>query len=336
VTKKRYPSGGQSREPRATATTADTAPVLERIESYLLLHAHTMVASLGRMYRKPVSTAMTVLVIAIALALPASFQILVHNAREAGGNLEATNEISVFLKPELSNEVGRKIAEKLREHPQIERVRLITKEAGLKEFQNYSGFGEALEALNFNPLPAVISIKPKDSLEHPEDAEKLLSELKKRPETDFVQLDTEWMRKLHAMLAIAQRSVGVFGALLSLAVLFIVGNTIRLELQNRQEEIAVTKLMGATNGFIRRPFLYTGLWYGLLGGVIAWLLVTFLLLLLRGPVHRLAELYGGGYELGFLSAPESFFLIALSSAMGVIGSLAVVSYHLRRLEPGTR
>jgi len=334
--KKRHPAGRQDREPRTTAMTVNAASALDRIQSYVLLHAQIMVASLGRMYRKPLSTAMTVLVIAIALALPASFQVLVKNAREAGGSLETTKEISVFLKPELSNEVGRKIADKLRDHPQIEQTRLITKEAGLKEFQNYSGFGDALEALDFNPLPAVISIKPKDSLERPEDVEKLLAELKKSPETDFVQLDMEWMRKLHAMLAIAQRSIGVFGTLLSLAVLFIVGNTIRLELQDRQEEIAVTKLMGATDGFIRRPFLYTGFWYGLLGGVIAWLLVTFLLLLIRGPVHRLAELYGGRYELAFLSVSESAFLIALSSALGVVGSLAVVSYHLRKLEPSAK
>lgn len=314
--------------------TVDTASLLERIQSYGFLHVHAVVASLRRICRRPISTAMTVLVIAIALALPASFEVLVQNARAAGGSLEATNEISVFLKPELSNEVGRKIADKLREHPQIERARLITKEAGLKEFQNYSGFGDALEALDFNPLPAVISIRPKRSLERPEDVEKLLAELKKSPETDFVQLDMEWMRKLRAMLAIAQRSIGLFGVLLSLAVLFIVGNTIRLELQDRQEEIAVTTLMGATNGFIRRPFLYAGLWYGLLGGVIAWLLVTFLLVLLRGPVHRLAELYGGHYELAFLSASDSFLLIVLSSALGVAGSLAVVSYHLGKLAPG--
>jgi len=285
------------------------------------------------MHRAPLSSAMTVLVIAIALALPASFQSLVKNARQASGSLEATNQISVFLKPELANEAGRKIAEKLGKHPQIAEAHLITKEAGLREFRSYSGFGEALETLDFNPLPAVITIKPKDSLDRPEDVENLLVELKDIPETDFVQLDTRWMRKLHAMLTIAQRSIGVLGVLLSIAVLFIVGNTIRLELQNRQEEIAVTKLMGATNRFIRRPFLYTGFWYGFLGGLVAWLLVTCLLFLLRGPLRQLAELYGGHYELAFLNASESGFLIALSAGLGIAGALAVVSYHLRKLEP---
>ena len=329
----RHHASQWGRESRPRAEIVAKAPWLERMQSYLFLHAHTLVASLGRMYRTPFATGMTILVIAIALALPASFHVLVNNARQASGSLEATNQISVFLKPELANEVGRKIAEKLGKHAQIAEASLITKEAGLKDFRNYSGFGEALEALDFNPLPAVISIKPKDSLERPEEVEKLVGELKGIAEVDFVQLDTQWMHKLHAMLAIAQRSIGVLGVLLSLAVLFIVGNTIRLELQNRQEEIAVTKLMGATDGFIRRPFLYAGFWYGCLGGLVAWLIVSFLLLLLRGPVRQLAELYGGRYELAFLGASDSGFLIALSSILGIVGALAVVSYHLRKLAP---
>lgn len=316
-----------------TAERIDAVSWIDRTKGYFFLHAHTFVASVGRLYRAPFTSAMTVLVIAIAMALPVCFQALVQNARNASGGLEATNQISVFLKPELSNEAGRKLAEKLGNHPQVAQARLITKEAALQEFRDYSGFGEALEALEFNPLPVVISLSPKHSLARPEDVEKLVTEIKRISEIDFVQMDTQWMRKLHAMLAIAQRGIGVLNVLLSIAVLFIIGNTIRLELQSRQEEIAVTKLMGATNGFIRRPFLYTGFWFGLLGGMVAWLLVTFLLLLIRAPVRQLSELYGTSYDLAFLSAADSGFLILLSSALGVSGALTVVSYHLRELEP---
>jgi cell division transport system permease protein len=308
------------------------ASLFERLQSYFFLHAHTAVASLGRMYREPIAFAMTVLVIAIALTLPASFQVMVKNAQMASASLEATNQISVFLKPELTNAVGRKLAEGLGKHPKIDEIRLITKEAGLKEFQDSSGFGGALRALDFNPLPVVLSISPKDSLTRPEDVKNLLVEIRNIPEVDFVQLDTEWMHKLNAMIAIAQRSVGILGLLLSLAVLFIVGNTIRLELQRRREEIAVTKLMGATHGFIRRPFLYTGLWYGLLGGLAAWLLVTILLFLLQSPVQELSELYGGGFELAFLSLSETGLLWLLSTLLGIAGAWAVVSYHLHNLE----
>lgn len=310
-----------------------TVPFLAGIQSYFFLHAHTFVASLGRIYRAPVASAMTILVIAAALALPVSFYVLVKNALQASTGLETTNQISLFLKPDISDETGRRISERLENHAKIAQVKLISKEAGLKEFQTYSGFGEALQALDFNPLPVVISIKPKDSLTKPEDVERLLAELKSLAETDLVQLDTQWMRKLHHMLSFVERSIVVLGILLSFAVLFIVANTIRLELQNRQEEIAVTKLMGATNRFIRRPFLYTGFWYGFLGGLIAWFLVTFLFLLLRGPVRELAVLYDSHFDLDFMSFSDFISLLSFAAGLGIVGSVAVVEFHLKKLDP---
>lgn len=135
------------------AAPLSSAPLLERLRGYFFLHAHTLIASLGRLYSAPIGSGMTVLVIAIAMSLPASFQVLVKNAQRASGGLEATNEISIYLKPSLSNEVARKITEKLRDRPQITEAKLITKEAGLKEFREYSGFGEALQALDSNPCP---------------------------------------------------------------------------------------------------------------------------------------------------------------------------------------
>lgn len=313
--------------------TRSTAPFVERVRSYFFLHAHTALASLGRLHAAPFGSGMTILVIAIALALPASFQVLVKNAQRAESDLETTNVISVYLKPGVGNDAARKIADKLRGQPQIAEAKLITKEAGLKEFQQYSGFGEALQALDFNPLPAVITIRPKDSLIAAEDVEKLLKELRSVPEADFVQADTEWMNKLKAILAIAERSVGVLSVLLGIAVLLIVGNTIRLELQHRHEEIVVAKLMGAGDGFIRRPFLYTGLWYGLLGGIGAWLLVTIMLFFVAGPVGDLVRLYGGQFELQSLDWLETGRLIVYSGGLGAAGSLAVVIYHLRSLAP---
>lgn len=316
------------------AEKSESASLWERIQNYGFMHAHTCVASLGRMHRSPIFSAMTVLVIAIALALPASFHVLVKNARQASGTLEVSNQLSLFLNPELSNETGKKLAERLAKHPDIARAELISKEAGLREFQSYSGFGDALKALDFNPLPVVLSIRPKDALTRPEQVESLAAELQALPEADYVQLDMQWLRKLRAILAIAQRGSTVLGTLLGLAVLFIVGNTIRLELQDRREEIAVTRLMGATHRFIRRPFLYTGLWYGLLGGIVAWLLVTLTLLLLNGPVRELSSLYGGSFALAFLSLEESGWLIALATALGVGGAWTVVQFHLHQLELG--
>ncbi len=328
---RREPRFGPGRDHNAAPVVR--APWLERVRSYFFLHAHTLIASLGRLYAKPFGSGLTILVIAIALALPASFHVLVKNAQRASGELEITNLISVYLKPSVSNETARKVADKLRERPQIAEAKLISKEAGLSEFKEFSGFGEALQALDFNPLPAVVSLRPKESLQAPADVEKLLAELRAIPEADFVQADTEWMRKLQTVLNLARRSVGVLGAMLGAMVLLIVGNTVRLELQHRREEIEVAKLMGAGDGFIRRPFLYTGMWYGVLGGISAWLMIAIMVLFLQGPVTELTTLYGGKFKLESLAWSEVGRLIAYSGALGAAGSLAVVVYYLRKLVP---
>ncbi|HWP00866.1 MAG TPA: permease-like cell division protein FtsX [Methylococcus sp.] len=305
----------------------------DRLHSYVVLQRQTLGEALQRMWRTPFSMAMTILVIAITLALPTSFHLLVKNLRAVGGDLEATNEISLYLKPELPNEVGRKLAERLKNHDQIAETRLVTKETGLADLKSYSGFGEVLATLNFNPLPVVIGIRPKDSLTRPEQVEKLVAELKTLPEADLVQVDTQWMHRLHAILRVAERSVVVLGVLLGCAVLFIVGNTIRLELYNRREEIIVQKLLGATDRFIRRPFLYTGFWFGFFGSVLAWIIVALMLLVVRAPIRELNALYGGDFSLAFLSFFESLFLIGVACLLGVTGSFVVLVYHLRRLRP---
>jgi cell division transport system permease protein len=304
-----------------------------RLKAYFALQAATFTDSFRRFRETPLASLLTVLVIAVALTLPAGLHGLVTNARQAGANLEMTSQISLFLKPDLPNETGRKVAEQLKKHPRIAKADLITKEAGLTELRAYSGFGNALDALNANPLPAVVSLKPKDSLADPEALEKLLAELGALPEADFVQFDTGWLRKLRALLAIAEQGIVVFGVLLGFGVLFIVGNTIRLELQNRREEIAVARLLGATDRFIIRPFLYAGFWYGLFGGGLAWLLTDLLLLILSGPAAQLADLYGSSYRLAFPSLSETELLIGISVVLGIAGAWAVVFYHLRKLDP---
>jgi cell division transport system permease protein len=309
-----------------------TGPSLQdRLHSYLVLQRQTLGEALQRMGRTPFAMAMTILVIAITLALPTSFHLLVKNLRAVGGDLEATNEISLYLKPELPNDAGRKLAERLKNHDQIAETRMVTKETGLAELKAYSGFGEVLATLNFNPLPVVIGIRPKDSLTRPEQVEKLVAELKALPEADLVQVDTQWMHRLYAILRVAERSAVVLGVLLGCAVLFIVGNTIRLELYNRREEIIVQKFLGATDRFIRRPFLYTGFWFGFFGSVLAWIIVALMLLVVRAPIRELNALYGGDFSLAFLSIFESLFLIGIACLLGVMGSFVVLVYHLRRL-----
>jgi cell division transport system permease protein len=322
---------GNAPKPRRLVRSAPRP--LNRVEAYFALQVETFRDSFRRLRQTPLASTLTVLVIAIAFTLPMGFHALVKNGQIASTGLEATSQISLFLKPDLSNEAGRKVAERLKKHPQIAEAGLITKEAGLKELQTYSGFGDALNALDFNPLPPVVSIKPRESLTDPAAMDSLLAELGRLPEADFAQFDTEWLRKLHALLAIAERGIVVFSALLGFGVLFIVGNTIRLELQHRREEIVVIKLLGATDRFIRRPFLYAGFWYAFLGGCLAWLLVNLLILLLRGPATQLAELYGSPFRLSFLGLAETELLLGASVVLGISGAWAVVSYHLRRLNP---
>lgn len=303
----------------------------ERLGAYWVLQLDSLKASFGRICETPIASLLTILVVAIALALPANFHALIQNARQPIEALETTSQISLFLKPELGNEVGRKVAEQLRQRPGIGGATLVSKEDGLKELTAYSGFGEALEALKDNPLPVVVIVQPART-----DADAvaaLLAELRHLPEADKVQFDSEWLEKLRSLLAIAQRSTLAFSVLLGFGVLFIVGNTIRLELQNRREEIAVAKLLGATNHFIRRPFVHAGFWYALLGAVLAWMLANLLVLGVRAPVNQLAELYGSSYRLAFMGLADTVVLLGSAVLLGVTGAWIVVAYFLLEIEP---
>ena len=303
----------------------------DRVKAHWNLQSDSLRESFRRMWQTPIASTLTILVVAIALALPASFNALIQNARQPIEALESTSQISLFLKPELSNEAGRKLALKLNKHPALASATLITKEDGLKELAAYSGFGDALAALNSNPLPAVIIVHPVET-----DADavtRLLAELKTLPEADRVQFDSEWLEKLRALLAIAGRCAAAFSVLLGFGVLFIVGNTIRLELQNRREEIAVAKMLGATHRFIRRPFVHAGLWYALLGAILAWLLANLLILGVRSPANQLAELYGSPFRLSYLGLADTAMLLASAVLLGIIGGWIVVAHFLREIDP---
>lgn len=304
----------------------------QRAEDWFEARLYWLASSLGRLYRAPLGSALTISVIAVALALPAGFRSVVENFGQLSGELESTNRISVYLKPELSDEAGRKLTARLARNPAVAEALFVSKASGLEELKTFSGFGEAMRALDFNPLPAVVNIKPKDSLNSPEQAEKLVAELRALPEADLVQLDMEWLRKLHALSSVARRIADALNLLLGAAVLFIVGNTIRLDLQNRAEEIAVARLMGATDRFIRRPFLYAGFWYGMLGGICAWALVCALLLWLRGPVRELAILYGGNFDLALPDGSRIWRLLLGACGLGVFGAWLTAFWHLRKLD----
>lgn len=289
--------------------------------------------TLGRLYRAPLSSFLSVMVIGIALALPAGLHVLVSNTQAISGSFEGAARISVFLKRDVSENQRDALADVLRRRDDVRDVNVIGADQALAEFKALSGFGEAIETLNENPLPPVLVVTPIESAATELAIGRLVEELESLPEADLVQLDTQWLKRLNAILEIVNRGIFVVAGMFALAVIIVVGNTIRLDIQNRRDEIIVTKLIGGTDAFIRRPFLYTGFWYGAGGGIMAWLLTGIALLVMETPVARLAGLYGSGFTLSGLGLSGVLAVIASGALLGWLGSLVAVGRHLGEIEP---
>jgi cell division transport system permease protein len=209
---------------------------------------------------------------------------------------------------------------------------LIPAAQALEEFKQQSGFGSSLDHLRVNPLPHTLVVRPGKA--NTQQTVLLLNEeLGNLPETDFVQVDTEWVQRFLAILEILQRAILIGSALLATAIVVIIGNTIRLDIQNRREEIEVTKLIGASNAFVRRPFLYSGLWYGLGGGLLALALIAYGLYALREPVARLSGLYDSAFTVLALNWQESLLIVGTGVTLGLVGSWVAAARHMRRIEP---
>jgi cell division transport system permease protein len=301
---------------------------VDKLHAYRDLHAHALFSSLGRLVASPFTSIMTIAVLAIAISLASGFYILVMNFQQLTGNLETSNQISLFLRDDVSDVHASKFAASIRQNASVQDVKLITREQALAEFKTYSGFGAAINALEKNPLPIVLQVLPKNALEDKQGLEALLKGFQQSPEVDFAQVDQQWVERLQSIMAVARLFATLLNLMLGGAVLFIIGNTIRLELHNRRDEVVIAKLVGATNSFIQRPFLYTGFWIGFISGVSAWFIVTTLMLILRQPVEKLSGLYEGGFHLLFLNFKETLALIIVSSVLGVLGAWAVLIYEL--------
>ena len=296
-------------------------------------HLQTLIGSLGRLSQQKFSTLLTMLVIGIALALPTCLHVLVTNAQRATGDWNRALDISVFLKRPTSASEAKQIADRIGQRRDVAEVRLITAEAGLKEFKQQSGFGDAIDALNENPLPHALIVRPDAEYLSAESLASLAASIQELPSVDIVQLDTGWVDRLNAILAAIGRAVVIATAVLALGVLVIVGNTIRLDIQNRRPEIEVTKLVGGSDAFVRRPFLYSGVWYGFGGALLAWIITAVIVAALREPVSRIAVLYGSSFEVTSLDLQSSLRLLLTGAALGWVGSFLSASRHLRDIEP---
>ncbi|RLA29013.1 MAG: cell division protein [Gammaproteobacteria bacterium] len=302
------------------------------VSAWAARHASTAAAALGRLAQQPFSSLMTILVIGVTLALPAAMHLVIKNAQSISASWDNALDFSVYLKADTSLEDAQTLADIIGQRADVSQVTLVSAEDALLDFREHSGFGEALDHLTVNPLPHTLVVRPSDA--NTEQSMSLLNEeLGNLPEADFVQVDTEWVQRFHAMLDIMQRAIAMGAGLLGAAIIVIIGNTIRLDIQSRREEIEVTKLIGASNAFVRRPFLYSGLWYGLGGGLLALALVLYGLFALKDPVARLAGLYNSGFEILALDFLESGMIIATGVALGLIGSWFAAARHMRRIEP---
>jgi cell division transport system permease protein len=303
------------------------------MKQWLERHVQTFVGSLGRLWQHPFSTLLTVLVIGIALALPACLHVLVQNVRAASGGWSNALDISVYMKPAATLEQAKQAAERVRKRRDVEDVKLVEADDALEEFRRSSGFGEALDALKDNPLPHALVVRPAAEFREASQVEGLTEELRKIDHVDLVQLDTAWVSRFNAILDVVRRIVLLAAGLFALGILVIVGNTIRLDIENRRDEIEVTKLVGGSDAFVRRPFLYSGVWYGLGGALIAWLIVTVVIMVLGEPVQRIAGLYGSTFELNGLRLEGTGVLLLGGVVLGWLGSFIAATRELRGIEP---
>ena len=294
-------------------------------------HLQSMVFSLGKIYQAPSTTIMTVAVIGITLSLPGGFYLFLKNIDALSGDFRSTTQISLFLELDVKEDRARALEQEIAAMDHVESTRFISREQSLEEFRRDSGFGKSIDTLSSNPLPHTIVVEPGKIETF--DARNLQNSLQAMPEVAIAKLDTEWLERLYTIIEIAQRSVTIVTVLFAFAVLLIIGNTIRLDIQNRYQEIVVTKLIGATDAFIRRPFLYGGVWYGLLGGIISWLIVEIGYLAISGPLERLNLLYQSEMTLITFSLHDFMILILSSTVLGLAGSWIAVARHLSQIEP---
>ena len=305
----------------------------EAMRAWLARHAQTLVGSLGRILQQPVATGMTMAVVALALALPLFLGVLLQNTRSATAHWNQAFDLSVYLDPKAGIERAKALAKQLRAREDVAEVRVISAEQALSEFRTTSGFGKALDALGDNPLPNTLMVTPTPAASTPAGTAALRARIAALADVEAVQLDTEWVERLNAMLEVLRRFVWLTGGLLGLGVIVIVGNTIRLDILNRRAEIEVMKLVGATDRFARRPFLYSGVWYGLGGGLLAVLLVATAVASLAKPVERLAGLYGSPLRLNGLGFGWGAAVVGVSIGLGWLGSWLAATRHIRGIEP---
>ncbi|WP_312320538.1 permease-like cell division protein FtsX [Stenotrophomonas sp.] len=312
----------------STATNKEAAAP-SRLGVWLHHHGHSVVFSLGRAWRKPWATLLTIMVMAVALALPLGLSIALDNVKLFAGSVQQSRDINLFLKTSIDEAAAAQVAETLRGRADVSAVTVRSPEQGLTELRDSAGLGEAIDALHDNPLPSLLIITPANDT----DDARLAQSLQGLPQADLVQHDALWRKRLDAWMGFGSRLVQVLSALLGLGALLVVGNTVRLDIQSRRDEIGVLQLLGASDGFIRRPFLYLGAWYGLGAGALALALIGVAGLALRPPLAELSSSYGSPFVLHGLDLLHSSLVLVGTVVLGWLGAWLVTGHFLRQTRP---
>ncbi|MBI43814.1 permease-like cell division protein FtsX [Marinobacter lutaoensis] len=309
-------------------------PWREQVRSYLQHHRKVATDSARRLWRAPVSALMTWTVMGVALALPVALLLLLLSLQGVSSGWESSARITAYLALETSESAARELVAELRADSRVAEVDLIDRDQALAEFRASSGLTDALDFLDENPLPHTLLITPEERSRSAAGVQTLVTYVEGLPGVERVQVDLGWLQRLNAITELLTRATWALAVLLGAAVVLVIGNTVRLAIENRRDEIVVAKLVGGTDAFVRRPFLYTGAWYGLGGGLVAWVLLQVSLWWLGGPVERLAGLYQSRFTLAGLGIDGGLALIIMAMVLGWLGAWVAVKRHLDDIEPG--
>ena len=296
-------------------------------------HKEVLMSSWKRLWEAPLANLLTWLTLAIALALPAALMLLLSQASHLGQQVNQSSHISVFLSLDTTHEQGLLMSTELAKRTDIANVSYLSATQALAEFKSSSGLEDILSSLIENPLPATLLIEPTNAFLGPDAIDKLTQQLREQDNIDQVLVDMAWLDRLQSILAISQRFTYSLALLLALGVLLVVGNTVRLHIESRKEEILVIKLVGGTDAYLRRPFLYAGFWTGLFSAIIAWIILQLGVIYLHQPLLWLAQSYQSDWQLQGLSWMGSFCLIFTSCSLSVLGAGLTVRRQLNLIEP---
>ena len=302
-------------------------------DAWFAHHKHSAQDSLQRLLAQPVRTALTLLMLGIALALPALLHVALSNLGQLSGAWSGSHQLSAYIKPGAREAAVMPLAERWRALPGVARVEVISPDDGLLAFADNTGLGALVTGIEPNPLPWALVVTPADTTQAPAALDTLRAALADDPLVEEVRMDLGWIERLRQLMALGERVALGLAALLGLGMLLAIGNTLRLAIESRREEILVVKLVGGTDAFVRRPFLYMGLWYGLGGGLAALVLVALGVVLIGAPVAGLAASYESQFSLQGLQLVDSLLLLAGAGLIGWLGAGLAVGRHLREIQP---